>query len=182
MVDHLGAAAEPPDAVVAAGSISALKISWRARSARAARSRSRPPCPGAAPNDVADLRAAEPHEADVAQAFAGRLLHHEQRVRSLQLENELAAADLRHFGVVVAFAELVVGPSNAGTAGEEIILLGELHQHAFAHDLAGAVAEDDVLGLPDVELRKAVDRDAEKNFSASRPLTRIFASGDQSPI
>ena len=108
---------------------------------------------------AADLRVAEPHEADVAQAFAGRLLHDEQRVRSLHLQDELARAELRRLGVVAALAELVVGPGDAGPAGEEVLLLGELHQHAFAHDLAGAVAEDDVLGLSDVELGEAVDRD-----------------------
>ena len=64
--------------------------------------------------------------------------------------------DLR---VVMALAELIVGPGDAGTAGEQVILFGELHQHAFAHDLAGVVAEDDVLGLPDIEFGETVDRD-----------------------
>jgi hypothetical protein len=146
VVDHLGAAAEPPDTEVLAVPQQRLEHGARLvdRTVQLVADLARHALAQRLEPQVADTGVAEAHERDVAQAFAGRLLEHEQRIRPLQLQDELAVADLRRLGVEAAVAELVVGPGHAGPAGEEKVFLGEPHQHAFAHDLAGAVAQDDV--------------------------------------
>ena len=113
---------------------------------------------------VADLCVAETHEADIPQIFAGRFLHHVQGLRPLHLKDELAAADLGDFGVVATFAELIIRPGNARPAGEQIIVVCQPHEYPFAHDLAGCVTKNDVLGLSDVELGEAVDGNRGKKF------------------
>ncbi len=177
VIDHLGAAAETSDAVVASMLHQRREDLLRMRdgamqlvadlAGHALAQRIQP--------HAADPGLAEPHEADVAQALSGRLLHDEQRVRSLHLEDELPRTDLRDLAVVVALAELIVGPGHAGPAGEQVILLGALHQHALAHNLASVVAEDDVLGLSDIKPGQAVDGDP------GEELERIAALDSQLP-
>src|SRR5262245_2716576 len=166
VVDHLGAAAEAANAVITPmlqQRVEDLLGMFHRPVQLVADLACHALAQGLAP-EVADPGVAKAHEADVAQALAGRLFHDEQGVRPLYLEDELAWPHLRRLRIVIAPAELVVRPGHARPTGKEKILLGGPHQHAFAHDLARAIAEDDVLGLTDVEPGEAVHGDGGKEL------------------
>src|SRR5262245_59880603 len=104
------------------------------------------------------------HETDVSQAGSDKLLQHLDRRRSLHLELELADAVIR-LRVVAALPKLVLEPGGNRSQRLKFELVGaEAHQNAFTNDLAIAVAANDMLRLPDIELRKAVHREVGEQF------------------
>src|SRR5713101_10079292 len=69
--------------------------------------------------------------------------------------------------------QLVINPE-ASAAEQHEFVFAEPVEDALMDHLPGVSAVDDMLGLTDVELRKAVDRDVREELQHVRPLEAAF--------